>query len=680
MARLPQPGGDDGDWGVILNDYLSQVHKNDGTLKSNSVTSSAIADNAVGAATIADGSITEVLLDTAVRTKLNTTGFVPDADATTKGKLRLAGDLAGTSALPIVANGAITSAKIADATITTTDISVTAAIAKTQLAADVQASLAKADTALQTAPPSSGSATQSGFTLRKPGEMAIVAPQEVAVARANASDPAGRKIVVLAESWDKPGVLKHIWVACDNSATTAGFLEQGGMIRIYADNSTTPAVSMTLGDFFCLANRSDVFSTPRVGRADRGAGGSAYRYLHMPFQKYLRVEVESTVATDTAFYGTAGYSTLNSFSDLGSQQLAYSIKGQRVTSQAAQTPMTVCDFDGAGQIESLVVSFSGEDVGDVGMLEGNVDIYVDNELYPSWSSSGMEDAFNGGWYAVPVGGYPAGRAGNSDQAGANQTMYRFFVDDSIFYNSHLKVVVNAGQPYQGNIVSQTINFAGYVGVWSNTPVTPNYTAVDGGAIPVVDDQMNQAAGVLNASDWNQDDSRTQFVATGSTFTVPYGSGGAHQDTRAARKNVSLPTDYWTETRFRVTDATHDDQEVSLIILGATPDPYFGSAVHIQLRRDHQRSWKLTLRDDFGTPFVTYVGGGRNLTNVWVRVALKKQGNLVTGYYSFNDAPAAWIPIGTWEATKSGSGFGVGTWDAGAEFDYLVVRPLRTVTS
>lgn len=33
MARLPQPGGDNGNWGSILNDYLSQVHNGDGTLK-----------------------------------------------------------------------------------------------------------------------------------------------------------------------------------------------------------------------------------------------------------------------------------------------------------------------------------------------------------------------------------------------------------------------------------------------------------------------------------------------------------------------------------------------------------------------------------------------------------------------------------------------------------------------
>lgn len=33
MARLPQPGGDDGTWGDILNEYLSVEHNGDGTLK-----------------------------------------------------------------------------------------------------------------------------------------------------------------------------------------------------------------------------------------------------------------------------------------------------------------------------------------------------------------------------------------------------------------------------------------------------------------------------------------------------------------------------------------------------------------------------------------------------------------------------------------------------------------------
>jgi hypothetical protein len=37
MARLPTPGGDDGTWGGILNDFLLQIQAADGSLKANVV-------------------------------------------------------------------------------------------------------------------------------------------------------------------------------------------------------------------------------------------------------------------------------------------------------------------------------------------------------------------------------------------------------------------------------------------------------------------------------------------------------------------------------------------------------------------------------------------------------------------------------------------------------------------
>ncbi|HYH75599.1 MAG TPA: hypothetical protein VD735_06620 [Candidatus Saccharimonadales bacterium] len=37
MARLPQPGSDEGDWGDILNEYLTVSHNSDGTLKGASI-------------------------------------------------------------------------------------------------------------------------------------------------------------------------------------------------------------------------------------------------------------------------------------------------------------------------------------------------------------------------------------------------------------------------------------------------------------------------------------------------------------------------------------------------------------------------------------------------------------------------------------------------------------------
>lgn len=45
MSRLPTPGSDAGDWGTILNDFLTQAHASDGSLKPGSVDESALASS-----------------------------------------------------------------------------------------------------------------------------------------------------------------------------------------------------------------------------------------------------------------------------------------------------------------------------------------------------------------------------------------------------------------------------------------------------------------------------------------------------------------------------------------------------------------------------------------------------------------------------------------------------------
>jgi hypothetical protein len=90
MARLPQPGGDNGNWGSILNEYLTQSHNADGTIK----------DDVVTAGSIVDGTISEAQLASAVQTKLNAS--TTDATSSTKGILRLTNHLGGTADSPTV--------------------------------------------------------------------------------------------------------------------------------------------------------------------------------------------------------------------------------------------------------------------------------------------------------------------------------------------------------------------------------------------------------------------------------------------------------------------------------------------------------------------------------------------------------------------------------------------------
>jgi hypothetical protein len=68
-ARLPTVGGDDGNWGQILNDFLTITHKTDGTLKDNSVTSNVIVDGSVTVSKMSSGVQTSLgKADTALQT------------------------------------------------------------------------------------------------------------------------------------------------------------------------------------------------------------------------------------------------------------------------------------------------------------------------------------------------------------------------------------------------------------------------------------------------------------------------------------------------------------------------------------------------------------------------------------------------------------------------------------
>lgn len=98
MARLPEVGGDSGQWGQLLNDYLNVAHNADGTLKSNTVGVPQIA----AAGDPDDGQVLSYSGSGLTWTTVSGSGTVPDATSSTKGLVQLTGDLAGTAASPTV--------------------------------------------------------------------------------------------------------------------------------------------------------------------------------------------------------------------------------------------------------------------------------------------------------------------------------------------------------------------------------------------------------------------------------------------------------------------------------------------------------------------------------------------------------------------------------------------------
>lgn len=111
MARLPLPGSDDGVWGTVLNNYLGQAHKADGTLKDAVVTADILAPAAGG-----NGEV--LTYDTAATGKIKWSALPPMPTSVTMG-----GDVTGSSDNAQIASNAVGTNEIADLSITPAKLS-----------------------------------------------------------------------------------------------------------------------------------------------------------------------------------------------------------------------------------------------------------------------------------------------------------------------------------------------------------------------------------------------------------------------------------------------------------------------------------------------------------------------------------------------------------------------------
>lgn len=116
-ARLPTPGGDDGDWGDILNGFLQVAHNADGTLQANAVQQTGgVLESSVGAAngvaslnSSSQIPLTQLGIGTASSSNfLRGDGTwavpsgAPNATTSSLGIVQLDGDLGGTATSPTV--------------------------------------------------------------------------------------------------------------------------------------------------------------------------------------------------------------------------------------------------------------------------------------------------------------------------------------------------------------------------------------------------------------------------------------------------------------------------------------------------------------------------------------------------------------------------------------------------
>lgn len=495
-------------------------------------------------------------------------------------------------------------------------------------------------------------ANSSGFPLKVPNEVSRNDKKEVGLLRNNSNHG---EAITIAEVTDSSGILKHIWFAAQ--CPDPSFLLNKGQVRIYVDNATTPSIVNDIGMFFPSTNIGENYSNNRIGHADGNGqenSSSGYRYLHVPFQNYLRVEMVNHSSESALIYGSAQYNLLDSIESMTQQkQYKMSSTGSVVNNN---DNIVILEETGSGQIESIIFKYLIDKSDQDPVLEGPVNIWIDGVLAQRFS--GIEDLFNGGWYKVPEGAYPAGITANNSPEG--YTLYRFFENAPIFFDESIKITVGIGQVGQGVVnESKPINFMSSVGYWVNEfadIVAPSLGEV------IYSTEFNDMNGWFNAGD------RTPFQIQNGKAVVTAAGTQADEDARLFRPEMTLPSDYWIQTRVRLVG--EGEEEAFLGIEGAY-DVFYGSAVHVQVKKHQSGAYEVQAKDDFDILFTEVITNGTDID--WVYIALRKYKGKVAAYTSFDGNN--WSPLGNWTPTKSGSSIAIGAWNTSAEFDNLVIKSI-----
>ncbi len=234
-----------------------------------------------------------------------------------------------------------------------------------------------------------------------------------------------------------PGIIRHIWITVHQKRY------RDLVLRIYWDGQEHPSVESPLGDFFCNAwqERQNILALP-INVNPRGGMNC---YFPMPFGKHARITVENQGVEDCGgFFYTINY-TLEPVSD---DALRFHARWRRANPLPYAEEYTMIDgVKGAGQYVGAFMAWQQNSNGWWG--EGEIKMYLDgDDKFPTICGTGTEDYFGGAWcfgeenFSAPYLGFQTVK-GKNTVVGARMTLYRFHIQDPVFFKENLRVTMQA---------------------------------------------------------------------------------------------------------------------------------------------------------------------------------------------------------------------------------------------
>lgn len=256
------------------------------------------------------------------------------------------------------------------------------------------------------------------------------------------------------------GVINHIWITI--SPRPDRLSRNDIILRMYWDGNDKPSVESPIGPFFGQGwnEQYKYASFPLSAAPDKGTGMSSY--FVMPYGKGAKIEIENQSDTKIeSFYYYVDYLEMDKLpKDMGRFHAWYNheltealpegeteweVVGKHRNNTTGAENYVFADIKGKGHFIGL--NYYVHCPTPMWYGEGDDMWFIDGEKKPSLIGTGTEDLFNTSWcpkepFCHPYFGYPRV---NNDVGWLGRThVYRFFINDPIFFETALKGTIEHG--------------------------------------------------------------------------------------------------------------------------------------------------------------------------------------------------------------------------------------------
>jgi hypothetical protein len=289
--------------------------------------------------------------------------------------------------------------------------------------------------------------------------------------------PAGQTVAIMDN--DGPGVVRHLWITLEPK------FYRNLIVRIYWDGETAPSVESPVGDFLCCAwtLRQKIDALP----VNVNPAGGMNCFFPLPFRKHARVTIENQGPVDLEhFFYTINY-TLEPVAD---DALYFHAQWRRSNPLPYGTDYVMVDgIRGQGQYVGTFMAWQQNNAGWWG--EGEIKMFLDGDVqFPTICGTGTEDYFGGAWgfgedYSSSYMGFQQ-VVKKSGEAGARMTLYRFHVQDPVFFKTDLRVTLQAiGWRSEGRYLPLQDDISSVVYWYQTEPHAPFPALPDGNAREII---------------------------------------------------------------------------------------------------------------------------------------------------------------------------------------------------